>query len=83
MSIGIAETQITSGTGNTTIPQYDADPASPTGQMAWVLKSGGGGGTGTPIGLLLALTVGAAGSTPTYQFSYRTLESTTVRVLLT
>lgn len=61
-----------------TIQEYDADPTSPTAETAWVLKAGG---AGTPIGLLLSLTYD--GSAPTYQLSYRTLESTTVRVPLT
>ena len=74
-----------SGSGGTaTIPQVSTDPASPAAEDAWVLKTTAGGITdGTPIGLMLALTYqGNTGST-TYQFSYRTQESTTIRVSMT
>lgn len=69
------------GAGSPTIPQLNADPALPSPESAWVRKSGVGGGElkflfggGTPI-----TSVG----TPFYEFSYRTLENTTVRVALT
>ena len=70
-------------TGGVTIPQLSADPASPTAESAWVLKSSSGGsGGGKPIGLLLALTETSSTSTLTYRFSYRTLEGTTKRVTI-
>ena len=62
------------------IPEYTADPVSPEPETSWVLKSEVM--TGTPIGLLLALTqeidVGDS-----YQFSYKTLEGPIVRTGLT
>lgn len=65
------------------IPQLDADPSSPKQQEAWVLRTyTPGEGAGEAIGLLLALTTAGAGSTETYQLSYRTKEDTTVRVSL-
>ena len=72
--------------GSSSIPELTSDPSSPAVQSAWVLKSGGGGGTiaaGTPLGLLLALTYAldsSGGGPATYQFSYRTIENTTIRV---
>ncbi len=61
--------------GSVSIPELSSDPVSPAAQSAWVLKTSL---IGTPIGLLLALTH----STILYQFSYRTLESTTIRVVM-
>lgn len=69
--------------GGGVIPELTSDPASPNAQQAWVLKTGGsvGSGGGLPYGLLLALTYpGVGGGAPTYQFSYRTIENTTIRV---
>lgn len=67
------------------IRQYDTDPA-PKIENAWVLRSVGAGGTtvGMPMGLLLALTYAetSAGAATTYRFSYRTKESTTLRVAI-
>ena len=74
-----------SGSGSNSIQELTADPASPTAQQAWVLRSGTGGGIadGTPIGLLLALTyTNNTGSPFTYQFSYYTNEGTTIRSAL-
>ena len=68
--------------GGGSIPELSSDPVSPSAQQAWVLKSGGLVGGGDPIGLLLALTYPGAGSITTYQFSYRTLENTTIRATL-
>jgi len=64
-----------------TIPEYMADPVSPSPEEAWVLYSGFPP-VGSPIGLLLSLThaVPSAGS---YQLSYETLEGTIKRVALT
>lgn len=65
------------------IRQVDADPTNPKSQDAWVLKTGSGGtGGGTPVGLLLALTTPDVGGTTSYQFSYRTIEGTTIRTTL-
>ena len=72
-----------STTSTVFIPQLDSDPSSPNEESAWVLKSGGGGGgAGSPIGLLLSLTYASSMSPLSYEFSYRTKESTTVRVTL-
>ena len=69
----------TSGGGTVNIPELTSDPVSPTPQSAWVLNQGTAGGS--PIGLLLSLTY--AGQIGPYSFSYRTLENTTIRVILT
>lgn len=75
------------GTGGfgTNIPQLDSDPASPTQETAWILRTftGGGAGSGEAYGLLLTLTQPGDGATTAYQLSYRTKEDTTVRVSLT
>lgn len=67
-----------SGNGGSTfsIPELTVDPVSPYAGETWVLHSGI---IGSPIGLLLSLTHGA----DQYELSYRTLEGTTVRVVLT
>lgn len=63
------------------IPQLDADPTNPKAQDAWILKTGGSSGVeGSPIGLLLPLTYVSASTT--YEFSYRTKEGTTIRIVL-
>lgn len=67
-----------STSGAATISQLSSDPASPTSEQAWVLRTGTGGGT--PLGLTLVFTTPGNFS---YQFSYRTQEGTTVRVGLT
>lgn len=64
------------GSGSVVIPELYADSANPAPQSAWVLKTTEPPG-GMPIGMLLALTYTGSGST--YQFSYRTLENSTVR----
>lgn len=68
--------------GSVNIPELSADPASPTAQEAWVLKTttGGGGSAGQLMGIL-GLTY-AGGGTTTYQFSYYTNEGTIVRTPL-
>lgn len=66
------------------IPQLDADPVAPAAEDAWVLKTGGtptGGGEYT--GFLMGITTPGTGGAATYELSYRTKESTTVRVPLT
>lgn len=69
------------GNSTITIPQLNADPASPNAEDAWVLRSPIYS-AGTPLGLLLAITnTSIVGYT--YQHSYRTKEGTTVRVSLT
>lgn len=67
--------------GATMIPELSADPASPISEEAWVLRSGSAGGIPyslMPLGLLMSSAVVSY----TYQFSYRTLEGTTVRTTL-
>lgn len=59
------------------IPQVTTDPVSPVSGQIWVRKLGTTGGE--PIGLLLSLTYA---STLLYQLSYRTAESTTLRITL-
>jgi hypothetical protein len=73
------------GGGTAGIPQYDTDPASPSAEDAWVLKTPGAPGNpaGSPIGLLLALTsAGSAAGADLYEFSYHTAEGITVRTSL-
>jgi hypothetical protein len=57
------------------VPQYATDPVSPSPGDMWILATG----DGTPMGLLLAIT---HGTHTKYQLSYRTGESTTIRVEL-
>ena len=74
------------------IKQYSTDPTNPKAETAWVLRQGTGGGIdhlsteGMPMGLLMALTYATTASQTgvafTYQFSYRTKDSTTVRASL-
>jgi hypothetical protein len=76
---------VVEGPINRLIPQLSADPAAPVAESAWVKRTGSGGAIadGTPIGLLLCLTyTGNAGSSFTYEFSYRTKEGTTLRAAL-
>lgn len=74
----------TGGGGGTTISQVSTDPVSPAAEDAWVLKTTAGAITdGVPIGLMLALTYQGNTGSSTYQFSFRTLESTTIRVSMT
>lgn len=60
--------------GKAGIPEYNTDPVSPGINDAWVLR----GTSGTPIGLLLALTKESAD----YKLSYKTLSGDVARVLL-
>lgn len=71
-----------STTGTVNIPELTADPVSPAPESAWVLKGSIFTPIGTPIGLLLALTY-AGTSSPTYEFSYKTIEGPIVRAELT
>lgn len=65
------------------IQQLSSDPASPSPEEVWVLKTTSGAITdGHSIGLLLALTYQDNVGATTYHLSYRTLEGTTVRTLL-
>lgn len=72
------------GGGDFAIPQLDADPASPSAESAWVLKSTSAGGGGKLMGIVGLMTpVATVGApTTTYRFSYRTLDGTTKRVTL-
>lgn len=63
------------GSSSNVIPEVTTDPISPPAGTPWVLHTVR---IGSPIGLLLALTYTA----DLYQFSYRTLEGTTVRTAL-
>ena len=67
------------GSGGTTIPEYTADPSSPTTNSVWVLKVPQYQLQTSifPLGILLATQVNA------YKLSYQTSEGTTKRVLLT
>lgn len=62
------------------IPELSSDPASPSQQEAWILKTGGLG-EGESYGLLLTLT--DPGTPVTYALKYRTKENTTISVDLT
>lgn len=60
------------------VPQLNADPALPSAEDMWVLKSGGGIMQTSVSSLKYLL-----GKTPaTYRLSYRTNEGTTIRVQL-
>jgi len=65
--------------GSSAIPEVYIDPVSPTAGQTWVLATDRGA-IGTPIGLLLSLT--HAANVFGYQLSYRTLEGTTIRMVL-
>lgn len=71
--------------GSTSIPEYTTDPASPSARDAWVLRSSsGGGGGGVISNFIMGFPLTTAGAvTYTYEFKYRTDESTTVAVALT
>jgi hypothetical protein len=61
------------------IPELNSDPVSPTPGDTWVLRNVILP-AGSPFGLLLALTTP---ETFDYRLSYRTLNNTTVRIILT
>ena len=67
------------------IPELSSDPVSPAAEDVWVLHtSTGGGGTPGKINAFLGLGfpylgLGTGSPVHTYQLSYRTLEGTTVR----
>lgn len=63
------------------IPEYTSDPVNPCPETAWVLKTVPAV-TGSPMGLLLAITYPADVIT-IYEFSYQTLEGPIVRTTLT
>jgi hypothetical protein len=62
------------------VPQLDADPASPSAEDSWILKTASGGSPGDAYGMLMGIT--QAGGSDTYEYSYRTKEATTVRAAL-
>ena len=69
--------------GTASIQQVDTDPGVPTAEDAWVLRTvAGSHADGELMGILGLTYTGDVGSS-TYQLSYRTLQSTTVRVSLT
>lgn len=84
MPLNIINPSAGSGESNH-IQELFSDPASPTPEEVWVLRTGSPSiPDGTPIGLLLALTyTDNAGGGFTYQLSYQTLEGPIVRVALT
>jgi hypothetical protein len=61
------------------IPELHTDPSPPVPQSTWVLATVLEA-AGSPMGLLLSLTYGV--DIDTYQLSYRTLEGTTIRTVL-
>lgn len=67
------------------IPQYDADPSSPSDGDVWVLRttSGGGVGAGSAYGMLAAITQAGSTASTTYQLSFKTIANGTKRVSLT
>lgn len=71
------------GSGTAVIPELTSDPIFPTPEEAWVLKTGGivSGKMQTSVGPY-SLLLGKSSTPVTYQFSYRTLESTTIRTTL-
>lgn len=77
------EINVTVNGGSSAIPELTSDPLSPTAQSAWVLKTGGlvSGKMQTSVGPY-SLLLGKSSTPVTYQFSYRTLESTTIRTTL-
>ena len=76
---GDSSSPIPYSSGSATITELYSDPVSPTPQQAWVLATPLSS-PGSPIGLLLSLTY--AVNTFSYQLSYRTLEGTTIRTVL-
>lgn len=64
-----------------TIAEVTSDPASPVAGQTWVLHTTVTGVTGTPLGLLLAITYSSS-TTNLYELSYYTLENTIVRTVL-
>jgi hypothetical protein len=67
------------------IPQFSTDPASPTTECAWVLKSGGGTGGGKIqafLGLGFPYLSINTGGVSTYALKYRTKEGTTISTAL-
>ncbi len=76
----------TGDSGAVSISQVNTDPASPTAEDAWVLKTMTGAASAgklkATMGLAFPLVTIANVGTPSYQFSYRTSEGTTKRVLL-
>lgn len=61
-----------------------SDPIAPAKESAWILKTSTEAiPDGTPMGLLLALTYqDNTGSATTYQFSYKTKDEVTHRLLI-
>ena len=61
-----------------------SDPSPLQKEHAWILRTGAGAiADGTPMGLLLALTYqDNTGSATQYQFSYRTRNNTTERLVI-
>lgn len=67
------------------IQQRNYDPTSPRKQYPWILKRAltDTAPAGSPIGMLMMMTYAADSTVYQYQFSYRSKESTTLRVTLT
>lgn len=66
--------EVQAGVTTPSIPEYTTDPISPAAENVWVLRTT----AGTPVGLLLALTLGI----DIYQLSYKTIEGPIVRTTL-
>lgn len=83
-------TVLRSGAGGassgSTIPELSSDPASPTTNQAWVLRSGSGGTGGGVVqaitGLGFPIMSVNTGGTYSYQLSYYTEAGTIVRSTL-
>lgn len=74
------------GGGSSSIPELSSDPASPTTNQAWVLRSGSGGTGGgvlqATMGLGFPYLSANTGGSFSYQFSYYTEAGTIVRSTL-
>lgn len=77
--------RVTSASSNPGIPEYDADPSSPSNGDVWVLRttSGGGLNAGTVMGLLAGITNAGAAASATFQLSYKTISNGIKRASLT
>lgn len=78
----VAGTTTITNTGTSfSVPEVATDPVSPTAGQMWVLYTAGTAAISHSLAAIALLMPSISGST--YQLSYRTTESTTVRVTLT